>query len=403
MTRYALYFAPRPESPWWKAGCQWLGRDPLTDADSSQPDEQPEIPGLPRLLLAKLTSDARRYGFHATLKAPFRLQSGFTEAHLLAMTEAFCAAQRPMFVPDVEVGMIGKTLALRAAGDTHSIDALALRCLQYFDLLRAAPTAEEQRKYRSRGLSAREEELLQRWGYPYTEEHFRFHMSLSDDLSELDAEAIAAMHTAAEAHFAHAHASEPLGIDGLTIFREVERGAPFHAWKRFSFNPKAKQPALPRTGRLFYFVGADGVGGEALLRWVQEHMPADGEIVFAQPAITRPLQASESHEPVDETTFWQLAADGHFAMMWQADGLCYGIRRSIEVDVKTGRDVIVNGAQEYIEPLRRKFPEAQVIWYDTAEYAHGAEPSDEDAVEAECILPIVMQDPSPALDCGAGG
>jgi hypothetical protein len=377
MTRYALYFAPCPDSPWWKAGCQWLGRDPWSDAELSQPDEQPEIAGLPRLLLAKLTSDARRYGFHATFKAPFRLQSGFTEAHLLAMTEAFCAAQRPLFVPDIEVGMIGKALALRAAGDTRPIDELALRCLQYFDLLRAAPTAEEQRKYRSRGLSAREEELLQRWGYPYTEEHFRFHLSLSDNLSELDADAIAAMRAAAQEHFAHAHATEPLGIDGLTVFREIARGMPFQVWKRFSFNAKAKQPAVPRPGRLYYFVGANGVGGDALQRWVREHMPAEGEIVCAQPAITRPLQASESHEPVDETTFWQLAADGHFAMMWQSDGLCYGIRRGIEVDLKIGRDVIVNGATEYIEPLRRKFPEAQVIWYDSAESGSAAATSDD--------------------------
>jgi ribose 1,5-bisphosphokinase len=398
MTRYALYFAPRLDSPWWKAGCQWLGRDAADDAEAGQPMMQPEIDGLPRLSLAKLTSDARRYGFHATLKAPFRLQGGFTETHLTAMAEAFCAVQKPLFVPDVEVGMMGNALALRATGDSHLIDELALRCVQYFDPLRAAPTAEEQRKYRSRGLSAREEELLQRWGYPYTEDRFRFHMSLSDDLAELDAGSVAAMRAAAQAHFAHARATEPLGIDGLTIFREIERGTPFQVWKRFAFSPKARRSSLPRAGRLYYFVGAQGVRREVLLRWVRKHMPTDGDIVFAQHTITRPAQACESHEPVNEATFWQLASDGHFAMIWQADGLCYGIRRGIEVDLRIGRDVVVNGAPEYVEPLRRKFPEAQVIWFDGADgerTAGGAE-----NVAPQSMLSAVLQDRSGAPDCG---
>jgi ribose 1,5-bisphosphokinase len=364
MTRYALYFAPEPHTPWWRAGCHWLGRDPASDADATLACAQPDIPGLPRLLLAKLTSDARRYGFHATLKAPFRLQGGFTEAHLVEMAEAFCDAQKPLFVPDVEVGRIGKALALRATGDTRQIDDLALRCLQYFDLLRAAPTAAEQHKYRARGLSAREEELLQRWGYPYAEEHFRFHMSLSDSLVELDDASIDALCEAATAHFAHARASEPLAIEGLSIFREIERGTPFQVWKRFAFNPRVRHSALPRSGRLVYFVGAEGVGEDALRHWVRTHLPGHADIVFARRVITRPASEGDAHEPVDESTFWQLASDGHFAMMWQRDGLCHGIRRGVEVDLRTGRDVIVQGGEEYIEPLRRKFPEAQVIWFD---------------------------------------
>ncbi|HYD78986.1 MAG TPA: DUF1045 domain-containing protein [Paucimonas sp.] len=400
MTRYALYFAPRSDSPWWKAGCLWLGRDPISGAEL----QQPEVPGLPRLLLAKLTSDARRYGFHATLKAPFRLQSGFTEAHLLAMAEAFCAAQRPLYVPDVEIGMVGRSapvLALRAAGDTRPIDDLAQRCVHYFDLLRAAPTADEQRKYRARGLNAREEELLQRWGYPYTEECFRFHLSLSDSLAELGAEPIAALQAAAKEHFAHAHATEPLGIDGLTIFREVERGAPFQAWKSFSFNARVRNPAMPRSGRLFYFADAERMRREVLLEWVRKHMPVDTEMAFAQQTITHPVPASECHEPVDETTFWQLAAAGHFAMIWQAGGLCYGIRRGIEVDLKIGRDVIVNGAAGYVDQLRRKFPDALVIWLDGAAGGAIAAPRAEPAADA--VISGSAPDGAGALHCGSGG
>jgi ribose 1,5-bisphosphokinase len=155
---------------------------------------------------------------------------------------------------------------------------------------------------------------------------------------------------------------------------------------------------LPRAGRLYYFVGAQGVRREVLLRWVQKHMPADGDIVFAEHTITRPVRARESHEPVDQATFWQLAADGHFAMIWQADGLCYGIRRGIEVDLRIGRDVIVNGASEYIEPLRRKFPEAQVIWFDAANGERATGEAEDMAPES--MLPSVLRDRSGTPDCG---
>mgnify|MGYP006195748115 CR=1 FL=1 len=35
--RYAIYFAPRPDSPWWTLGAHWLGRDEHRDAPLPQP------------------------------------------------------------------------------------------------------------------------------------------------------------------------------------------------------------------------------------------------------------------------------------------------------------------------------------------------------------------------------
>ncbi len=369
MTRYALYFAPRPESLWWRAGCQWLGRDPVGGMDCAQPT----VPDMLHLLLAKLTSDARRYGFHATIKAPFRLQSGFTEAHLLAMTQAFCTLQRPIAVGSLEVKMLGTSLALRSSAAAEDIDTLVMRCVSYFDLLRAAPKEDEQKKYRDKGLNDRQEQLLQRWGYPYVEEEFRFHLTLTDSLVDTPNDIVNAMQTAAQTHFAKALASEPLCIDALTIFREDEPGSPFVAWQRIPFNDNTRVSAVPTPGRLFYFVDAAATGRESLLNWVREQMSPGNEVVFAQRTITRPALASELHEPVDDATFWQLAQDGHFSMLWQANGLCYGIRRSIEVELQMGRNVIVNGAREYLPQLRCTFPQATVIWLeaDDATVLHG--------------------------------
>jgi phosphonate metabolism protein PhnN/1,5-bisphosphokinase (PRPP-forming) len=133
---------------------------------------------------------------------------------------------------------------------------------------------------------------------------------------------------------------------------------------RLPFGAGAAPAALPASGCLFFIVGASGVGKDTLLRWVRERMPAEGRTVFARRTITRPAEPSEPHETIDRDTFRELAAAGHFAMSWQANDLCYGIRRGIEADLKAGCDVIVNGSREYVPRLHQLFPAAQVIWIE---------------------------------------
>lgn len=359
MTRYAIYFAPGTDSSWWKAGCRWLGRDPESGAEFPQA----QIAGISNLQFARLTADARRYGLHATLKPPFRLMEGFDETHLETMVRAFAAVQNPVHIPELQVGRLGEFLALRPAEPSEALAALALRCVSYFDLLRAPPTAAELDKRRRAGLSQRQEALLQRWGYPFTEEEFRFHLTLTDALADVDPATVQALERAAKTHFATARAGAPLWLDGLTVFREEHAGAPFSVWKRFPFCGQ-EQTALPSDGRLFFCVGPSGVGKDALLRWVEQRLPASLGTVFARRTITRPEHASEDHDAVDAATFRALAEAGHFALRWQANDLCYGIRRGIEADLKAGRDVVVNGSREYIPQLRRIFPQAQVIWVE---------------------------------------
>ena len=67
--RVAGYYAPPAHDPLWQLGCQWLGREPESDASLDQPD----LRGI-----AELTADARLYGFHATLKPPMFLRPGVT-------------------------------------------------------------------------------------------------------------------------------------------------------------------------------------------------------------------------------------------------------------------------------------------------------------------------------------
>ena len=363
--RYGLYFAPEPGSPWAEAGNCWIGRD----AERGMAVGQETVPGIPPVLLSQLTSGARRYGFHATLKAPFHLAQGFSEANLEAMAAAFCQAQRRIVVPAPGIRPLDHFLALRPGGAEDEIGALAMRCVSFFDLLRAAPAENELATRRRRSLSPRQEALLQRWGYPYTEEEYRFHLTLSDDLREIDEDAAYALRRAAEEHFAPVAAQAPFVVDRLCIFRETGPGAPFAVWRSFPFGDRLPQASLPAPGRLFFFVGPSGAGKDSLLRWVQQRLPHGG-MVFARRTVTKPVAAGQgsdggsAHESVDAAAFWNLAASGQFAMQWQVDGVCYGVRRGIEADLRAGFDVVVNGSREYVPQLEQLYPQAQVVWIE---------------------------------------
>src|SRR6266436_2078374 len=74
--RYAIYFVPAPDTALYRFGAGALGYDCFTGADMATLDTLPVDAGAWR----ELTREPRRYGFHATLKAPFRLAEGRTEA-----------------------------------------------------------------------------------------------------------------------------------------------------------------------------------------------------------------------------------------------------------------------------------------------------------------------------------
>jgi phosphonate metabolism protein PhnN/1,5-bisphosphokinase (PRPP-forming) len=115
---------------------------------------------------------------------------------------------------------------------------------------------------------------------------------------------------------------------------------------------------------LFYLVGPSGVGKDTLVHWVKDHVPTHARIVFARRTVTRPPHSHEAHDPIDVENFWRLEQAGHFAMMWQANGLCYGVGRGIEADLKAGRDVVVIGSRAYVPQLQQAFPDALIVWID---------------------------------------
>ena len=139
---------------------------------------QPNVPGLSAERLAELTQSARGYGFHATIKPPFYLREGRSEAELLDAFAAFAKGREPF---EVQLGLrsLGGFLALMMTPPDHRMSALAADAVRDLDPFRALPSEAELARRRKSGLSAQQETLLQQWGYPYVMGEFRFHMTLS--------------------------------------------------------------------------------------------------------------------------------------------------------------------------------------------------------------------------------
>lgn len=226
-SRYAIYFAPDAGSALHEFGAHWLGRDAIAGTDVPRP----ALDGFTAEQQAELTRTANSYGFHATLKPPFHLSEGYTVDQLLAEAELFAAARHPFFIELVLRDLSG-FLALMQKESKAEMRELAADCVRHFDPFRALPNDAELEKRREAGLSAQQEAMLQRWGYPYVMGEFRFHMTLSKRIKD-DSEREALMREVLR--LGEDALSAPVSIDSVSIFRQSDRKAPFTRLARFPF------------------------------------------------------------------------------------------------------------------------------------------------------------------------
>jgi putative phosphonate metabolism protein len=218
--RYAVYFAPRADSAWWRAGSRWLGRC----ASRLEPLPQAPLPGVPAPELHRLTQAPRRYGWHATLKAPFALAPGVDAEMLRAGLRRLCEDFEPFTMPALKVAMLDDFLALVPEAGSRAIEDIAAACVTRLHPLAAPLTTAEIEHRRAAGLTQEEDALLLRWGYPFVLERFRFHLSLTGTLRDAAPSIVQAIQDAARERFADFPAGR---FDTLSLFAEPKPGADF--------------------------------------------------------------------------------------------------------------------------------------------------------------------------------
>ena len=224
--RYAIYFTPGQNDPLTRIAASWLGRDPFTSA-------QPPAPAVTQLTPAEIayhTASARRYGFHATLKAPFLLADNTTEAELDSAVARFAAAADPIFLSRLTPARIDGFLALVPGSPAPDLDRFAGEVVTVFDRFRAQLSEAEIKRRNPDVLSPDEFRNLLQWGYPYVFESFRFHMTLTGRVGDPDLPRVRA---ALDEVFAQT-LQRPTTVDGLALFVEPDPGAPFvvKSWYR---------------------------------------------------------------------------------------------------------------------------------------------------------------------------
>ncbi len=177
--RYAVYYVPAAQSALYRFGAALLGYDCYSGTEIGFPRALP----VPEPAWRELTQEPRRYGFHATLKAPFRLADGADEAELVEAFHAFCRSKAMAAVFTPVVAVVEGFIAIVPSGNEPAVDRLAAACVTAFDRFRAPLNAHDRARRLAAALSDRQAQNLERWGYPYVFEDFRLHLTLTGRLS----------------------------------------------------------------------------------------------------------------------------------------------------------------------------------------------------------------------------
>lgn len=233
--RYAVYFIPGPDTALWQAGCRWLGRNPDFPLDSTPaPPVETAEAGVLSEDWAAVTAEPRRYGFHATLKPPFHLAEGRDLADLDTALARFAAGRAALQAAALSVTRLGGFLALCPSAPATGLETLAADCLRAFEPFRQPLDVEALSRRRARGLTPRQNALLEAWGYPFVLEEFRFHMTLTGRLTDA---AAARYRPLLDGLFTAALAA-PLAVGGVALFREPAPGAAFETVRRYLFSAR---------------------------------------------------------------------------------------------------------------------------------------------------------------------
>jgi len=223
-SRYAVYYTPPPNSALARFGAAVLGYD----CDRATAVPRCDWESVSAAAAEAATTEPARYGFHGTLVAPFALGLGATEAALADAVRAVAVARSAVALGPLVVRTIGRFTALVPAVPDDAIAALATNCVEACDSFRAPLTDADRARRLASGLTPRQVALMDRWGYPYVCEEFRFHMTLTGPLPEAERGPWRARLEDA----ARAQAPDPVIIDALSLVVQEERVGRFRVLTR---------------------------------------------------------------------------------------------------------------------------------------------------------------------------
>ena len=218
--RYAVYLAPPPESALWRFGSAVVGRDAASG--EAQLGFAPD--GFDATAWRSMTTKPRRYGFHATIKAPFRLADEASLSDLSTALAELAHAQTPfsagrLAVSTLALGEGAAFVALTSPTPSPKIAEIEERVVRGLAAFRAPLNEAERVRRDPLRLTPRQRETFERWGYPYALAEFRLHFTLTNAVEEAGriAETLAR-------EFAARVADPTLVVDALALFVQKPNG-----------------------------------------------------------------------------------------------------------------------------------------------------------------------------------
>lgn len=229
--RCAIYFVPPADDPLTIAAASWLRRDPYSGARLSEP-----IEGLTDADHAFLTALPRRYGFHATLKAPFRLADGKSVHELERRLGGFCDRLVPIRL-STKIALVDNFFAFVPERPEPELDVLAARIVTEFDAFRSPLSEIDIARRDVSRLTGRQLANLMNWGTPFVFDQFRFHMTLTGPIDHLERDHLAMVLS----HHFGGLATAPIVIGQLVLAVEPEPLAPFLVHSAHKFPVKTQK------------------------------------------------------------------------------------------------------------------------------------------------------------------
>ncbi|MEO9339744.1 DUF1045 domain-containing protein [Mesorhizobium sp. SB112] len=211
--RVAIYFTPAQDDPLTQNAAHWLGRDAFDGKPTRGDDPESDA----------IVADPARYGFHATLKAPFHLAAGKTLAELNTALASFSSTRAGISLGPLSLTRIGSFLALTPHEKSDALAALEADVRTAFEPFRASLTEAEIARRRPDKLSTRQRQNLEHWGYPHVGPDFRFHMTLTGPIDET---ALGLAENRLRAQFGDL-LDRAVVVDALSLFVEPEPRSPF--------------------------------------------------------------------------------------------------------------------------------------------------------------------------------
>ena len=215
--RFAVYYTPATTSELAQFAADWLGGEAGAAA------------GIPEDLHRDIVRIPAAYGFHATLKAPFALAPGTSGDELATATAALAAEFTPFGAPPLELATVDGFLALVLREPSAAVNELAAACVTELDRFRAPLANRERERRTAQGLSARQEALLDRWGYPFVLDEFLFHMTLTRRLDD----GLGARIAGSLGRRMVTLIGRPWCLDSISLVHQASRDEPFTMRARF--------------------------------------------------------------------------------------------------------------------------------------------------------------------------